>query len=215
VSREAGDKMYRAYYDADMALGYYVPALEMVVGREMALRHLRAKSPVPMRHGTQHRFTTEECERVIAYLEEILPAAARTPAAKAVALLANRICVMAMHRGEVYATTIRLYEQFILEPDVQKLVVETERGKLVGILEYPAQTDHTPSCSCSTVRPVARRPWPTRRGATGGAEWRPCGWTCRVLAKRPCRPLWVEMYHRSWSPSGLSSQEEPPQARVN
>jgi fermentation-respiration switch protein FrsA (DUF1100 family) len=54
-----------------------------------------------------------------------------------VAQLANRICVAAAHTGDVYQASIRLYEQSILGPDVQKLVVETAHGKLVGILEFP------------------------------------------------------------------------------
>jgi pimeloyl-ACP methyl ester carboxylesterase len=133
----AGDKMFRAYYNPDLALGYYLPALEMIIGKEPALRHLGAQSPVPMRRGGLHRFTPEEREAVVAYLGTILPAVGKTTAAKAIALLANRICVMTMHTGEVYAASIRLYEQCLLGPDVQKLVVETERGKLVGILEFP------------------------------------------------------------------------------
>ena len=42
-----------------------------------------------------------------------------------------------MHTGEVYEASVRLHEQHRLGPDVQKLVVETERGRLVGILEFP------------------------------------------------------------------------------
>ena len=56
---------------------------------------------------------------------------------KAIAQLASRICVVSMHTGEVYEASIRLHEQALLGPDVQKLVVETPRGKLVGILEFP------------------------------------------------------------------------------
>jgi dienelactone hydrolase/predicted Ser/Thr protein kinase len=135
-SIRAGDKMLRAFYDPDMALGYYLPALEMIVGKEASLRHLGTKSPVPIRRGAVHRFTAEERDAVVAYLGDVLSAVRETPAAKAVAQLANRICVAAMHLGEVYEASIRLYEQSVLGPDVQKLVVETERGKLVGILEF-------------------------------------------------------------------------------
>ena len=38
----AGDKMLRAYYDQDLALGYYLQALEMVLGKDPSLRHLAA-----------------------------------------------------------------------------------------------------------------------------------------------------------------------------
>lgn len=136
-SARAGDKMLRTFYDSDMALGYFLPALEMVVAREPSLHHLGAKSPVPLRRGAVHRFTSDEREAVITYLGEILQAVRDTPAARAVAQLASRICVTAMHTGEVYAASIRLFEQTLLGPDVQKLVVETPRGKLVGILEFP------------------------------------------------------------------------------
>ncbi len=40
-SIRAGDKMLRAYYDPDMALGYYLPALEVVVGAAPAIRPLK------------------------------------------------------------------------------------------------------------------------------------------------------------------------------
>jgi transcriptional regulator with XRE-family HTH domain/dienelactone hydrolase len=133
----AGDKMMSSYYDADLALGYYVPALQMVISDEPALRRLSARFPVAIRHGVLHRFTVEEREAVVAYLAEALPAVRETPAAKAVARLANRICVVVLHNGDVYQASIRLYEQCVLGPDVQKLVVETGRGGLVGILEFP------------------------------------------------------------------------------
>lgn len=133
----AGDKMMRAYYDADMALGYYLSVFDVIVGKETSLRHLRAKSPVPIRRGAIHQFTTEERDAVITYLGEVLEAVRDSPAAKAVAQMANRICVVAMHTGEVYEASIRLYEQCLLGPDVQKIVVDTARGKLVGILEFP------------------------------------------------------------------------------
>ncbi len=143
-SIRAGDKMLRAFYDPDMALGYYLPALEMVVGKEASLRHLGAKSPVPIRRGAVHRFTAEERNAVVAYLEDVLSAVRETPAAKAVAQLANRVCVAALHMGETYNASIRLYEESVLGPDVQKLVVETDRGKLVGILEFPRPGGHYP-----------------------------------------------------------------------
>jgi dipeptidyl aminopeptidase/acylaminoacyl peptidase len=133
----AGDKMMRTYYDLDLALGYYLPALQRVIGQEAALRHLGAKSPVPLRHGLLHRFTAEEREAVVAYLSEVLQTVPNTPAAQAVARLANRICLAALHTDEVYQASIQLYEQHRLGPHVQKLVVETERGRVVGILEFP------------------------------------------------------------------------------
>ena len=136
-SLRAGDKMLRAFYDQDMALGYYLPALEMIVGKEPVLRHLGSKSPVSIRRGAVHRFTPEERDTVIAQLRDVLQAVRDTPTARMVAQLANRICIAALHTGDVYQASIRLYEQSLLGPDVQKLVVETAHGKLVGILEFP------------------------------------------------------------------------------
>ncbi len=136
-SLRAGDKVMRTYYDADIALGYYLPALEMTVAREPTLRHLGARTPVPLRKGAVHRFTAEEREAVITYLGEVLQAVRGTSAAKAVAALGNRICMVAMHTGEVYQAAGRLYEEALLGPDAQKLAVDTPRGKLVGILEFP------------------------------------------------------------------------------
>ena len=136
--RSAGDKMLRAYYDPDLALDYYLPPLEAIVARDPALRHMRAAFPVALRHGSTHRFTPEEREAVIVYLEGVLRTVGGTPAARAVAQLANRICIAAMHVGEVYEQSIRLYEQTLLGPNLEKVVVPTSRGKLVGILEFPA-----------------------------------------------------------------------------
>ncbi len=136
-SIRAGDKMLRSYYDADMALGYFLLALDMIVGKEPALRHLGVHSPIPIRRGAVHSFTPEERETVVAYLGEVLRFARETPSAKSVAHLSSRICIVAMHTGQIYQESIRLYEQCILGPDVQKFVVDTERGKLVGILEFP------------------------------------------------------------------------------
>ena len=136
-SRSAGDKMLRVYYDPDLALGYYLPALEAVVGRDPSLRHLRTSSPLALRRGATHRFTPEEREAVVGYLGEVLQAVRGTPVALAVAQLANRICVAAMHIGDVYQQSIRLYEQALLGPNVEKIVVPTSRGSLVGILEFP------------------------------------------------------------------------------
>jgi pimeloyl-ACP methyl ester carboxylesterase/predicted Ser/Thr protein kinase len=136
-SLRAGDKVMRTYYDADIALGYYLPALEMTVAREPTLRHLGTRTPVPLRRGAVHRFTAEEREATVSYLGEVLQAVRGTSAAKAVAALGSRICMMAMHHGEVYQAAMRLYEEALLGPDAQKLVVDTPRGKLVGILEFP------------------------------------------------------------------------------
>jgi dienelactone hydrolase/predicted Ser/Thr protein kinase len=143
-STRAGDKILRTYYDSDLALGYYLAALEMVVGKEPSLRHLRTKSPVPIRRGALHRFTPEERDAVVAYLGDVLQVARETPVAKAIAQLASRICVVSMHTGEVYEASVRLYEQCLLGPDVKKLVVETTRGKLVGILEFPGSGGSNP-----------------------------------------------------------------------
>jgi dienelactone hydrolase len=109
----------------------------MIVGKEPALRHLGSKSPVSIRRGAVHRFTPEERDTVIAQLRDVLQAVRDTPAARMVAQLANRICIAAAHTGDVYQASISLYDQSILGPDVQKLVVETAHGKLVGILEFP------------------------------------------------------------------------------
>ena len=136
--RSAGDKMLRAYYDPDLALGYYLPALEAIVARDPALRRMRASFPLALRRASTHRFTPEEREAVIVYLEGVLRTVGGTPAARAVAQLANRICIAAMHAGEVYEQSIRLYEQTLLGPNLEKVVVPTSRGKLVGILEFPA-----------------------------------------------------------------------------
>lgn len=133
----AGDKMLRAFYDPDLALGYYLQALEMVIGKEPALRHFASRSPIPIRRGTAYRFTSEEREIVVSYLGEILQAVRDTPAARAVAQLGTRICTAAMHLGPTYEASVRLFEQSILGPDVQKIVVDTPHGKLVGILEFP------------------------------------------------------------------------------
>ena len=163
----AGDKMFRSFYDADLALGFFLQALEMVVAREPGLRHLSGISPVPLRRGVLHRFTSEECDAIVSYVGAVLPAAGKSSAAKPVAVLANRICLMTMHGGEVYAASIRLYEQCLLGPDVQKLVVETERGKLVGILEFPGPGSSYPVVlllhglpgSKETLQDEARRYW--------------------------------------------------------
>src|SRR5574341_712762 len=133
----AGNKILRSYYDADMALGYFLLALDMVVAKEPALHRLGARSPIPIRRGAVHHFTPEEREAVIAFLGEVLRVARESPSAKSIAELATRICLVAMHTDQVYQESIRLYEQCILGPNVQKVVVETERGKLVGILEFP------------------------------------------------------------------------------
>ncbi|MGH2349829.1 MAG: alpha/beta hydrolase family protein, partial [bacterium] len=89
------------------------------------------------RRGTLHRFAPEERDAVIGYLGEVLHAVRGTEAAKPVAEVAGRICLAALHLGEVYQASIRLYEESLLGPDAQKFVVETERGKLVGLLEFP------------------------------------------------------------------------------
>jgi len=109
----------------------------MSVAREPTLRHLGTRTPVPLRRGAVHRFTAEEREAIVSYLGEVLQAVRGTSAAKAVAALGSRICMMAMHHGEVYQAAMRLYEEALLGPDAQKLVVDTARGKLVGILEFP------------------------------------------------------------------------------
>jgi len=136
-SLQAGDKIMRTYYDADIALGYYLPALEMTVAREPTLRRLGTRTPVLLRRGALHRFTAEEREAVVAYLGGVLETARGTSAAKTVAALGSRICLVAMHTGEVYRAAGRLYEEAFLGPDAQKLAVETPRGTLVGILEFP------------------------------------------------------------------------------
>src|SRR5207249_4326830 len=114
-------KMYWAYYDADLALSYYLPALDMAISKDPSLRHLSAHSPAPRRGGARHRYTSEELEAVIDYLGEVLAFVGQTPAAKAVALLANRICIVSMHTGEVFEASVRLYEEQLLGPNVQKL----------------------------------------------------------------------------------------------
>lgn len=136
-SRGAGDKMLWAYYDADLALGYYLPALEIVIAREVSLRHLRAHAPISVKRSGVHRYTPEEREAVVAYLGDILQSVPDTPAAKAVAQLASRICIVAMHTGAVYRASLELHERTLLGPDAEKLVVPTARGNLVGILEFP------------------------------------------------------------------------------
>jgi dienelactone hydrolase len=136
-SWRAGDKALRAYYDADIALSYYLPALEMVLAKDTTLKRLAQRSPVPLSRGAVHLFTPEEREAVVGYLEEVLMAVRGTPSAKAVAQLASRISVAAMHLGPVYEASVRLFEKAILGPDVQKLVLETPHGRLVGILEFP------------------------------------------------------------------------------
>lgn len=73
----------------------------------------------------------------MAYLGDVLQAVRDTPAAKAVAQLASRICIVAMHTGEIYRASLELHERSLLGPDVQKLVVPTARGNLAGILEFP------------------------------------------------------------------------------
>ncbi len=136
-SWRAGDKALRAYYDADIALSYYLPALEMVLAKDTTLKRLAQRSPVPLSRGAVHLFSPEEREAVVGYLEEVLMAVRGTPSAKAVAQLASRISVAAMHLGRVYEASVRLFEEAMLGPDVRKLVVETPYGKLVGILEFP------------------------------------------------------------------------------
>jgi class 3 adenylate cyclase/dienelactone hydrolase len=138
-SLSAGDKMLRAYYDPDMALGYYLLALEALIGRDPSLRRLKASSPLALRRGAAHRFTPEERDAAIGYLGEVLQIVRGTTAAQAIAQLANRICVAAMHTGDVYQQSIRLYEEALLGPNVEKVVVPTSRGNLVGLLEFPGE----------------------------------------------------------------------------
>ncbi len=133
----AADKILLAYYDQDLALGYYVAALETALAKDPRLRHLSARVPVAVRRGALHRFTPEERDAVIGYLGEVLHTIRGTEAAKVVAEVAGRICLAAFHLGEVYAASVRLYAESLLGPDVQKLVVETPHGKLVGLLEFP------------------------------------------------------------------------------
>jgi dienelactone hydrolase len=133
----AGDKILLAFYDQDLALGFYLAALETALAREPRLRHLSTRAPVAVHRGALHRFTSEEREAVIAYLAEVLATVRGTDAAKAVADLAGRICLSAFHMGEVYQASLRLHEETLLGPDVEKFVAETERGKLVGVLEFP------------------------------------------------------------------------------
>jgi class 3 adenylate cyclase/pimeloyl-ACP methyl ester carboxylesterase len=133
----AGDKMYRAYYNPDLALGYYLPALELMLRKEPSVRHLLVRSPLRGKRGARHQFTPGERETIVSYVSEVLQAFPHNAATKALALLANRICVVTMHTGETFSTSVRLYEQALLGPDVQKMVVPTSPGNLVGILEFP------------------------------------------------------------------------------
>lgn len=136
-SRRAGDKALRAYYDPNIALNYYLPALEMVLAKDPALKRLTQRSPVPLTRSAVHQFSAEEREAVVGFLDEVLRAVRGTPPAKAVAQLASRIAAAAMHLGPVFEASVRLYEETLLGPDAQKLVVETPYGHLVGILEFP------------------------------------------------------------------------------
>ncbi|HEY6103634.1 MAG TPA: alpha/beta fold hydrolase [bacterium] len=136
-SRRAGDKALRAYYDPNIALNYYLPALEMVLAKDPALKRLAQRSPVPLTRSAVHQFSPEERASVVGYLEEVLRSVRGSPPAKAVAQLASRIAVAAMHLGPVFEASVRLYEETLLGPDAQKLVVATPHGNVVGILEFP------------------------------------------------------------------------------
>jgi len=136
-SLRAADKILLAYYDQDFALGYYLAALETILTKEPRLRYLTTRVPVRIRRGTLHRFTPEERETVIRYLGEILHLVRGTDAAKAVAEVAGRICLAAFHLGEIYEASVRLFNESLLGPDVQKLVAKTPHGNMVGILEFP------------------------------------------------------------------------------
>jgi len=133
----AGDKMLMEYYDLDMALAYYLPALEVAIARDVALRRAVQKFSWASKRSGTHRYTADEREAIVNHLGNMLSAVRRPKAARALAQLASRICVVCLHTGEVYQASIRLYEQAVLGDDVQKIVVDTERGKLVGILEFP------------------------------------------------------------------------------
>ena len=133
----AGDKMLMEYYDLDMALAYYLPALEVAISRDVALRRSVQKFSAPSRRSSTHRYTAGEREAIVNHLGNVLSAVRRAKASRALAQLASRICVVCLHTGEVYQASIRLYEQAVLDDNAQKLVVDTERGKLVGILEFP------------------------------------------------------------------------------
>ena len=133
----AGDKILLAYYDQDLALGYYLAALETALAKEPRLRHFSTRAPIAIRRGGLHRFSPEERDAVIGYLGEILPVVRGTEVAKAVGEMAGRICLAAFHFGEVYEASVVLFEESLLGPNFQKLVVDTPHGKLVGALELP------------------------------------------------------------------------------
>ena len=133
----AGDKMLMEYYDLDMALAYYLPALEVAIARDATSRRMVRRSALVGKRSSTHRYTADEREAIVDYLGDVLSAVRQPKAARALAQLASRICVVCLHTGDVYEASIRLYEQAVLGDDVQKIAVETERGKLVGILEFP------------------------------------------------------------------------------
>src|SRR4029077_16948495 len=95
------------------------------------------KSSLASKRSSTHRYTAGERETIVNHLGNVLSAVRRPKEARALAQFASRICVVCLHTGEVYQASIRLYEQAVLGDDAQKIVVDTERGKLVGILEFP------------------------------------------------------------------------------
>jgi len=133
----AADKILLAYYDQDLALGYYLAAWETALAKEPRLRHLSGRVPIALRRGALHRFTAEERDAIIGYLGEVLPAVRGTEAAKAIAEMAGRICLAAFHFGEVYEASVRLFEESLLGPNFQKVAVDTPHGKIAGVLEFP------------------------------------------------------------------------------
>src|SRR3989304_1755677 len=66
-----------------------------------------------------------------------LPVVRGREVAKAVGEMAGRRCLPAFHFGEVYEASVVLFEESLLGPNFQKLVVDTPHGKLVGVLELP------------------------------------------------------------------------------
>ncbi len=140
----AGDKMLMEYYDLDMALAYYLPALDVAIARDATLRRTLRRAVLMGKRPSTHRYNTEEREAILQDLGDVLSAVRQPRTARALAQLASRLCIVCLHTGGVYEASVRLYEQAVLGEEVQKIVVETERGKLVGILEFPASAGHYP-----------------------------------------------------------------------
>lgn len=135
----AGDKAVQCFYAHEEALPYYLAALEPLLGGDLPPPPLRARpeaadSPLRALRG----LSEPEREALVRYVENALAVASGRPEAAAIAELASRICLACLETGRAYARAVRLFEESVLGPDYQKLVIPTSRGDIVGYLQFPA-----------------------------------------------------------------------------